>query len=424
MRVSLVSWERKAVLAALIAVAAIWALAPAGASAAVCGADSTAILIDPGGYQYDFNAAGTTLDRADPFAVFANGGSDVTNTPPGPRNTADSWDDWGALFVGPGGDASLSNLYFSPDNNSCALEDGAREQVFPPVTLNGLVVQRKVFVAASGMPGARVLDLITNPGGSPVTTSVQFGDTLSPSDDGDLGSDTETAIRASSNGDLALTPADLWSVTSDHDGTIPGTQNSDLALAHVMDGLGGADRVDFATLTAEPLHPTQFDHLAWRWDNVAILPGQTAAFISYEIQQGVPDANAAAEDAGAANQANAYEAAPFSTLFQGMTPTEIAAVRNWPTETCFGARPTLSGTTGPDKLKGTNGADVIAGLGGKDKISGLGGKDKICGDAGKDNLSGGAGNDKIAGGAGKDKLVGGKGKDKLVGGKGKDIEQQ
>ncbi len=398
-------------------------MAPAGASAAECSLDTANALRDSGGYEYDFGQAAPVPNRDVSFATLLDGGAATTTTPPGPRTTSDSWDLFGALFVGPGGDASLTNMYFSPDDNSCALEDGGREQVFPPVTVNGLTVQRKVSVAAGSLPGARVLDLITNPGTAAVTTSVQFGDTLSSDSEGDLGSDLVTAFRTTSSGDALLTTADFWAVTSDHDGG-GGTTNDDLALAHVFDGPGGAERIDFATLTTGPEAGNEIDNLAWRWDNVRILPGQTAAFISYEVQQGVAGANAAAEDAAAANQARAYQTAPSSGRFAGMTPAEIEAVRNWSTETCFGRPATISGTTGPDTLKGTKRADVIVGGDAKDKLDGRGGADRICGGDGKDKLGGGGGNDKLSGGRGADSLSGGKGKDKLNGGKGKDAQKQ
>jgi hypothetical protein len=190
-----------------------------------------------------------------------------------------------------------------------------------------------------------------------------------------------------------------------------------------MDGLGGADRVDFTILTDNLPADTQTDHLAWRWDNVSIRPGQTAAFISYEVQQGVADANAAAEDALARAQAEAYQQAPYTSLFAGMSPAEIDAVRNWPTQNCRKRRPTISGTNGPDKLKGTKGADVIFAGDGNDRINGRGGADRICGGSGKDKLSGGGGDDRLAGNKGKDHLSGGKGDDALGGGPGTDVKK-
>lgn len=91
-----------------------------------------------------------------------------------------------------------------------------------------------------------------------------------------------------------------------------------------------------------------------------------------------------------------------------------------PVVKCGGAKATITGTAGRNKLKGTKKRDVITGLGGNDVIKGLKGNDLICGGAGNDKLIGGPGKDTLLGEAGKDVLLGGPGKDKLKGGKGRD----
>jgi Ca2+-binding RTX toxin-like protein len=327
-------------------------------------------------------------------------------------------------------DAPLSTSYNSPDDNSCTREDAGRELVFPKLTVNGLQVQRKLYVAPAGLQGGRVLVLVTNPGGAPVTTSVQLGGI--DTNDGDLGSDTSTAIRSSSSGDTQFTPADFWAVTSDHLAS-GGTVNSDLALAHLVDAPGGVDRVDAINV----LNPPDKDDVMFRWQSVNILPGQTAAFLFYEVQQGVADANAAAEDAAAAQVATQVEflaqqgsaqasksagTSVTSPVYAGMSSREIGSLRNWPTNLhCFGRTPTIVGDDPTnDTLVGTAGPDVILSFGGNDKINGLGGKDRICAAAGNDVLRGGGGKDMLDGGTGKDRLAGGKGKDSCLGGKGKD----
>ena len=233
-------------------------------------------------------------------------------------------------------------------------------------------------------------------------TAAQIGDTTSQDDAGDLGSDGGTAVRASSNGDLALTPSDFWSVTSDHSG---GATNSDLALAHVMDGPGGRERVDVATTSATVANTGDpNDNLAWRWDSLKIQPGQTLALVSYEAPQGVAGSNAAAEDAAAAGVAASYQSAAPASLFAGMTKSEQAAVANWATPVkCLGRAVTIAGSDAKDKITGTKKKDVIYAGGGKDKIKGKGGNDRICGAAGKDKMIGGGGrNDRFKGGPGKD----------------------
>jgi hypothetical protein len=303
-----------------------------GAQADQCSANKVSssnpgnALFDSQGYEFDVAKGSTSgADRNLPFATLLDGGENSpSGNPPGVRGNSDSWDSWGALFVGPGGDADIGNYYFSTDDNSCTREDNGREIVFPEVNINGLVVQRKLFVSSSGLPGGRLLELIRNPGGSPVTTSVQVGDTFSADDEGDLGSDDETTVRFDSSGDNALDSGDLWAVTSDS-----GASGYDDALAHVFDGQGGADRIDFATLL-DSNGTGQNDNLAYRWDNVTIQPGETAAFLSYEIQQNDAGGDSSKTYPDARDQALAYEALPFDQIYAGMSPEEIAAVRNWP----------------------------------------------------------------------------------------------
>jgi PKD domain len=177
-------------------------------------------------------------------------------------------------------------------------------------------------VSPSGLPGARLLELVRNPGPAPVTTSVQVGDMASGVNKSDLGSDTTTAVRDSASGAPALDANDNWMVTSDNAVT-----DGDFALAHVFDGPGGADRHDFVALSGTDAQPA--DNLAYRWNNVAIAPGQTAAFISYEIQQAVPSASTTAEVSAASQQARNYQANPLGQIYASMSDAEIAAVRNW-----------------------------------------------------------------------------------------------
>jgi Zinc carboxypeptidase/RTX calcium-binding nonapeptide repeat (4 copies) len=83
---------------------------------------------------------------------------------------------------------------------------------------------------------------------------------------------------------------------------------------------------------------------------------------------------------------------------------------------CQGAKATLVGSKGDDKMVGTNGRDVIIGLGGRDKIKGRGGNDLICAKGGDDRVIGGAGDDTLGAGGGRDRVSGGGGRDKLKGG--------
>ena len=322
-----------AIAVALTAGLGLLAAAPGTAMAVPCGDDAGDVLLfDPGGYRFDFGAATSpAFDRSDSFATLLDGGSNSSGmTPSGPRRSGDAYDNWGALFVGGTGD---EDAYYSANNDLCTSEEGGVEQVFPNVVVNDLVVRRKVYAAPAGTPGAlpgvRILNLITNPTEFIVDTAVQVGDTQTASDRGDLGSDAETAVRSSSSGDLAAGAADDWFVTSDH-GSSGGARNDDPALAHVIDGPGGLDGADLVTLQGTAGADTiKNDNLAYGWSGLKLQPGETAAFLSYEVQAVTPTGSAAGGDALATAEARQIEAATPAQLYAGMSELEIAALRNW-----------------------------------------------------------------------------------------------
>jgi hypothetical protein len=52
--------------------------------------------------------------------------------------------------------------------------------------------------------------------------------------------------------------------------------------------------------------------------------------MSFEVQQADSTLSSPADVAAAASVANAYETAPLTTIYQGMSTTESATVANWP----------------------------------------------------------------------------------------------
>jgi len=109
-----------------------------------------------------------------------------------------------------------------------------------------------------------------------------------------------------------------------------------------------------------------------------------------------------------------YRASDHDPVVVGLALTAPADQR------CFGRKPTIIGTDGPDVLRGTNGPDVILGLGGNDRITGVNGDDVICAGPGDDVVAGGNGDDRIDGGSGSDVVTGGNGDDRILGGTGAD----
>jgi hypothetical protein len=295
---------------------------PAAASASTCGDDGTTRLFDSQGYFFDFSTPVAAPDHNNPYATFYDSGSnDPAGSPPGPVDNGDSYDDFGALFVGGTDDG---HMYFSADNNACT-DPTAGEHDFPVVPLAGLNVQRKVFVSPTGpLPGARILNLLSNPSAAPVTTTVQVGDLTSGTNDDDLGSDSATEVRASSSGDTVASPADYWAVTNDDPDS-----TDDNTLAHVVDGHGALKanlfQIGGGTLTSSEPE----DNVAWGW-TVTIPAHKTVGLMSFEVQQADAALSSPTDVAQAANVANSYETAPGATIYQGMSPAEAATVANWP----------------------------------------------------------------------------------------------
>lgn len=312
------------------AAATLVVVTPGTALADPCGDDGTTKLTDPSASWFDFTQAGLTADHNQPFAALYDSGTNgPADIPPGPRSNSDAFDDWGALFVG--GNA-VSDMYFSADNNGCVNETGGSGHVYPVVSLHGLQVQRKLYVhpasEVGGLPGVRILDLLTNSGPTPVTTSVQVGDNLSADDDGDVGSDSDTAVRSSSSADAVATVGDKWFVTSDHVNS-SGTENSDPAIAFVVDGPGGLSPAT-AIQVGGGTDATPHDNVVWS-RQLTIQPGETAALMSFVVlaDVAVGPTQAATADALAASRAQALLTAAPAQLYQGMSPVEIAALRNW-----------------------------------------------------------------------------------------------
>ena len=115
---------------------------------------------------------------------------------------------------------------YQPSNATYSTTDGGRSVVTASGTAAGLTVSRKVTVPNAGSEDfARTVDTFTNPTGSPITTTVTIV--------GNLGSDANTTVFATSDGTGVVSPNDLWIGTDDAgDGT--GTP----AVIHYIRGPG------------------------------------------------------------------------------------------------------------------------------------------------------------------------------------------
>jgi PKD domain len=311
---------RLTLVSAVMALAAV-AFAGLTASAAL-GADCNHKVFDGSGYFDDFEATPVNAPSVqDEYGSVDNGGSNgPVGIPPGPVESEDSYDDWGDVFVySPFADLltpTAENKYDGA-KEGCSFSLGGQEIVYPVDLMQGLDVQHRWFVDPGPAAGARILTVLHNPGGSPISVTVVQGD---PSGYDDLGSDSLTASRATSDGSNVFSSASFWGVSSDS-----ATLDEDPALAHVWDGPGGAMRASEVVLG----NGNGADVLFWAWKNVTVPPGGTNAFISYEIQQAVPGRSTSTEVSQAVARAQGRETQSFASLYTGMSAAEIAGTLNW-----------------------------------------------------------------------------------------------
>lgn len=305
-----------------LSLSAFSAGALASATAAAGPPECNRKISDGGGYTFEFGAAreGTELSLFDLYGAigeaFANS---PTEKPPGPVSALDAYDYWGGVYVySAGADVTapvLADKYNGPLDACVSSADG-REIAYPVLPMHGLEVQHRWLVGSGALHGARVLTVLHNPSAAPIAVTVLQGDATAV---GNLGSDTKTLPRATSDGSGVFSPASLWGVSTD--GSV---QDGDPALAHVWDGPGGAIRAREVVLGIEAYE----DVLYWDWA-VTVPPGGTSSLISYEVMNAVPSRKTADEVALAAAEAEAHEKQAPASLYEGMSAAEIAGTLNW-----------------------------------------------------------------------------------------------
>lgn len=180
-------------------------------------------------------------------------------------------------------------------------EDGDREIVISDGATSGIQVTRKVYVP-SDRAYARFLEIVINNSDTAAVHTVRI--------DGNLGSDAETVVVGTSDGDFGLEITDQWIVTDDADGT------GDPTLTHVIAGLAAPQLPSAVNLAGDVI----------RYEYVLNLgPHETKSVMHF----GVQSQNRAAALAKAPQLAlvNASQ----NSLF-GMTAAERAQVVNFITD--------------------------------------------------------------------------------------------
>ncbi|HEX5758720.1 MAG TPA: hypothetical protein VF121_05960, partial [Thermoanaerobaculia bacterium] len=187
------------------------------------------------------------------------------------------------------------------DNGPGTLECNGRQLALNPQTVGSLTVRRKVLVPGNG-EFARWMNILTNTGGAAVTVNLITSN--------NLGSDSDTVVVSSSDGDAVAETSDTWVTTfQDYGGTI----STDPRLGHVLRGAGapvGLAGVTFVNGDDNPF---------WSY-SVTLAPGQTGIILNFVTGQ--------PSKAEAAAKASELAGLPPNAL-QCMSPAEQGQVLNF-----------------------------------------------------------------------------------------------
>ncbi|HEX3526419.1 MAG TPA: hypothetical protein VH988_05070 [Thermoanaerobaculia bacterium] len=195
-----------------------------------------------------------------------------------------------------------------------------RQVVFPVQTSGTIQMQRKVFVPDNDA-FARWLNYFTNTGGSPVTVTMVIAN--------NLGSDSNTVITGSSNGNNTAEVADTWVTSFQNWGSPTPTTSSDPRLGHVLQGPGAA----------VPLAGIHFvdgdDNPFWGY-TFTLNPGETKIIMNFAVVQ-PSKAAAAAKSSSLATQP------PPPSALQCLSTTEQQEIANFGAAIPIVQVPTVSG---------------------------------------------------------------------------------
>lgn len=169
---------------------------------------------------------------------------------------------------GGGGTRGVGTVTMYNQNGPATLDASCsnRQIIYPTQTINGVAVQRKVFVPTND-EFARWANFFTNTTGAAITLQVITSN--------NLGSDSTTTIVTSSSGDAAVTTADLWATTFEN---FSGNTSSDPRLGHVFGGAGAAVGLSGANFANGDDNPF------WRY-TLTLQPGQTQGIVNFATGQ-------------------------------------------------------------------------------------------------------------------------------------------
>lgn len=291
-------------------------------------------LTDSSGFEYFINTnitfattssasgAASEASYTGPVNADTSGGGTVSTTLndafDGYESICVSFDgDVGPCVTGGGGPGEVGGTVTMYNQNGPATLDCSGRQVLLPTQAMGtLNVSRRVFVPSDDA-FARWLNVFTNTGASPVTFNMITSN--------NLGSDANTTIVTTSDGDATVETTDTWATTFQN---WSGSTSSDPRLGHVFQGPGAAVSMAGVSFAGGDDNPF------WYY-TITLQPGQTGIIMNFVTGQPTR--------AAAAAKAAELVGLPDTTA-ACMSSNELAEVLN------FGAAqpsvievPTLSG---------------------------------------------------------------------------------
>ena len=198
-----------------------------------------------------------------------------------------------------------------------------RQVAFPAQTIGPLSVTRKVFVPTNDT-FCRWMNFVTNTSGAPVTFTMITGN--------NLGSDSNTVIVSSSNGDNVAQTTDTW--ISSFQG-YSGGRSSDVRAGHVLQGTGALTPVSFINFVDGDDNP-------WWTYSITLAPGQTKAilnFVTGQPSKAAANAQAAALALLPASSTQCLSTTELGQITNFVTATDLSITKSTSTVTAFGGNP-------------------------------------------------------------------------------------
>lgn len=198
-----------------------------------------------------------------------------------------------------------------------------RQLTFPTKTIGALSVLRKVFVPNNDQ-FIRWMNFFTNTSGAPVTFTMITAN--------NLGSDSNTIIVNSSNGDAVAQASDTW-ITSFQN--YSSNKSSDPRIGHVLQGTGAPTPVSnifFANGNDKPY---------WVY-SITLAPGQTKMILNFATGQpskAAANAKAAALALLPAGSTQCLSATELGQVVNFATSTDLSITKNTAAPVAFGGNP-------------------------------------------------------------------------------------